>query len=220
MGVGFGAVLLAEIFFPAGMTLFNHILNLTEGGDEADLLYRFIIIVMWSITSGMMVPFFHYGFVAKKKYGMNFAMLPASKSEKYWAMMLMSGIVVPLLMLVCTVALDTLLALLNIGPWKAFVWQLEELSLIKPMDWLCMVTCYPVLVAGFVWINGLGGKLLRIVLPVILFGYGVIFLLVEPLMADTLGYSSLTYWIIAIVQILLALLAIWLGKRTLDRKSY
>ncbi len=220
MSVGYGHNLLGMILFPIVMTLFNYLLNLNESEEGADLLYRFIFIIMWSFTVGMMTPFYHYGFAAKKKSGLYFAMLPASKSEKYWAIMLMSGILIPLAMLVCTTTLDSLIALLNIGPWKGFIWQFEELNLIKPMDWLCMITCYPLLIAGFVGTNGLSSKALRIVLPIIIFVYGLIGLFLLPLVSDTLEFSITTYWIVIILQVLMCLLIVWAGKRTLDRKSY
>ena len=62
------------------------------------------------------------------KEGSYFAMLPASKLEKYLSMLLFSIVVCPLLCLLGGIVLDYFLTLLPFGPYSKWLWQTDYLS--------------------------------------------------------------------------------------------
>ncbi len=61
-----------------------------------------------------------------KGRGNYFALLPASTYEKYLSMFLYCCVVVPAAIAVGILVLDTLLALLPIGPYHKFIWQVDD----------------------------------------------------------------------------------------------
>ena len=63
-----------------------------------------------------------------QKEGIYFAMLPASKLEKYLSMLLFSILVCPLLCLVGGIVLDYFLTLLPFGPYSKWLWQTDYLA--------------------------------------------------------------------------------------------
>lgn len=60
--------------------------------------------------------------------GIYFAMLPASKLEKFLSMLLYTIIVCPVLVLAGSIVLDTLLTLLPFGPYRHYLWELYPAS--------------------------------------------------------------------------------------------
>ena len=58
-----------------------------------------------------------------KGRGNYFALLPASITEKYLSMFLYCSIAVPVVVVLGTLLLDTLLTLLPFGPYKVYFWQ-------------------------------------------------------------------------------------------------
>lgn len=63
-----------------------------------------------------------------QKEGIYFAMLPASKLEKYLSMLLFSIIVCPLLCFLGGMVLDYFLTLLPFGPYDKWLWQTDYLA--------------------------------------------------------------------------------------------
>ena len=63
-----------------------------------------------------------------QKEGIYFAMLPASKLEKYLSMLLFTIVVCPLMCLVGSIVLDYFLALLPFGPYHRWLWQTDYLA--------------------------------------------------------------------------------------------
>jgi hypothetical protein len=63
-----------------------------------------------------------------QKEGIYFAMLPASKLEKYLSMLLFSIVVCPLLCFLGGMVLDYFLTLLPFGPYNKWLWQTDYLA--------------------------------------------------------------------------------------------
>ena len=63
-----------------------------------------------------------------QKEGIYFAMLPASKLEKYLSMLLFTIVVCPLLCFLGGMVLDYLLTLLPFGPYRKWLWQTDYLA--------------------------------------------------------------------------------------------
>lgn len=90
--------------------------------------------VRWCFIAGavflaaMVSPSRMYRTCNLQKEGIYFAMLPASKLEKYLSMLLFTIVVCPLLCLVGGIVLDYFLTLLPFGPYSKWLWQTDYLA--------------------------------------------------------------------------------------------
>ena len=90
--------------------------------------------VRWCFIAGsvylaaMVAPSRMYRTCDMKKEGIYFAMLPASKLEKYLSMLLFTIFVCPLLCLCGGIVLDYFLTLLPFGPYNQWLWQTDYLA--------------------------------------------------------------------------------------------
>lgn len=92
-------------------------------GTALPVALRFFTICALTYLALIMNTSFLYGKVNLPKRGIPFAMLPASKCEKYWSMMLYTLIVVPVCCFAGGFVIDTLLALLPIGGFEHTIWH-------------------------------------------------------------------------------------------------
>ncbi len=90
--------------------------------------------VRWCFIAGsvllaaMVSPSRMYRTANLQKEGIYFAMLPASKLEKYLSMLLFTIVVCPLLCFLGGMVLDYLLTLLPFGPYRKWLWQTDYLA--------------------------------------------------------------------------------------------
>ena len=90
--------------------------------------------VRWCFIAGsvllaaMVSPSRMYRTVNLQKEGIYFAMLPASKLEKYLSMLLFTIVVCPLLCFLGGMVLDYFLTLLPFGPYNKWLWQTDYLA--------------------------------------------------------------------------------------------
>lgn len=90
--------------------------------------------VRWCFIAGsvllaaMVSPSRMYRIANLQKEGIYFAMLPASKLEKYLSMLLFTIIVCPLLCFLGGMVLDYFLTLLPFGPYNKWLWQTDYLA--------------------------------------------------------------------------------------------
>ena len=80
------------------------------------------------LLAAMVSPSRMYRTCNLQKEGIYFAMLPASKLEKYLSMLLFTIVVCPLLCLVGGIALDYFLTLLPFGPYTKWLWQTDYMA--------------------------------------------------------------------------------------------
>lgn len=81
-----------------------------------------LAVILTAAISSMKI-FNSCNLVGKGNY---FAMLPASLGEKFSSMMIYSMVICPLVVFVGAVAVDTILATLPFGTYKAYLWQTPE----------------------------------------------------------------------------------------------
>lgn len=126
-----GSTLLIITLLPiAAWLLWLAINSMTPVGNiPAEVRWGFIIGCACFVS--IMVPSRMYRTCNVNKEGIYFAMLPASKLEKYLSMVLFSVIVCPLLSLCGGIVLDLLLTLLPFGPYKDWIWQPTMLDLVR-----------------------------------------------------------------------------------------
>lgn len=90
--------------------------------------------VRWGFIAGviylamMVTPSRMYRTSNLQKEGIYFAMLPASKLEKYLSMLLFSVVICPLLCFLGSMVLDYFLTLLPFGPYRRWLWQTDYLA--------------------------------------------------------------------------------------------
>ena len=92
--------------------------------------------VRWAFIAGvvmlaaMVTPSRMYRTCNLQREGIYFAMLPASKLEKYLSMLLFSIVVCPLLCFCGSLVLDYFLTLLPFGPYRRWLWQTDYLATV------------------------------------------------------------------------------------------
>lgn len=90
--------------------------------------------VRWCFIAGsvllaaMVSPSRMYRTANLQKEGIYFAMLPASKLEKYLSMLLFTIVVCPLMCFLGSMVLDYFLTLLPFGPYNKWLWQTDYLA--------------------------------------------------------------------------------------------
>lgn len=88
---------------------------------------RLFLLSVLYILAIIMAPARMYSDVNQPKRGIYFAMLPASKLEKFLSMVLYCFIVTPLAFLIGSFAIDTLLAVLPFGPSsRNYLWDISD----------------------------------------------------------------------------------------------
>lgn len=92
----------------------------------AEMRWCFIAAVVY--LAAIVSPARMYRTCNLQKEGIYFAMLPASKLEKYLSMLLFTIVVCPLMCLVGSIVLDYFLTLLPFGPYHRWLWQTDYLA--------------------------------------------------------------------------------------------
>lgn len=110
---------------PALLWLFIWVISSLDPDSSVNVVpeIRLCIILFLTFLTSLLVPGFLYKTMNMPKEGIYFAMLPASKSEKYLSMILFSAIVCPLAVFGCSIVIDLFLTLLPFGPYHDYFWQ-------------------------------------------------------------------------------------------------
>ena len=114
-------IILAALPFAAWLMMY-----VFGGGDAhmpADI--RLIMIEAVAYVAAIMAPSRMYRTWNLHGEGIYYAMLPASKAEKFCSALLFSLIVCPLAVYLGSVVLDMFLTALPFGPWQEWIWQGE-----------------------------------------------------------------------------------------------
>ena len=114
-------IILAALPFAAWLMMY-----VFGGGDAhmpADI--RLIMIEAVAYIAAIMAPSRMYRTWNLRGEGIYYAMLPASKAEKFCSALLFSLIVCPLAVYLGSVVLDMFLTALPFGPWQEWIWQGE-----------------------------------------------------------------------------------------------
>ncbi len=116
----FGPTMLILAALPFAIWLFMLVLN-HHSIMDADI--RLIILEGLAMLAAIMAPSRMYRTWNLRNEGIYFAMLPASKLEKYLSAILFSLIVCPLAVYLGGMLLDVVLTALPFGPWREWLWQ-------------------------------------------------------------------------------------------------
>lgn len=115
----FGTTMVILAALPFAVWLFMTVL----GGDNMPPDIRLIMIEVVAYVAAIMAPSRMYRTWNLRNEGIYYAMLPASKLEKFCSALLFSLVVCPLAVYLGSLALDVFLTALPFGPWKDWLWQ-------------------------------------------------------------------------------------------------
>jgi hypothetical protein len=114
-------IILAALPFAAWLMMY-----VFGGGDAhmpADI--RLIMIEAVAYIAAIMAPSRMYRTWNLRNEGIYYAMLPASKAEKFCSALLFSLVVCPLAVYLGSLVLDVFLTVVPFGPWQEWIWQGE-----------------------------------------------------------------------------------------------
>lgn len=116
----FGTTMIILAVLPFAVWLFMTVLGVDIPLDPA---FRLMMIEGVAYIAALMAPSRMYRTWNLRNEGIYFAMLPASKLEKYISALFFSLIVCPLAVYLGGMALDVFLTALPFGPWQDWLWQ-------------------------------------------------------------------------------------------------
>ncbi len=122
----FGRVLIGLALVPLFCWTWNALMNGYTIPPDGRQNTTFIIMMIVLMIS----PAILYGNCNRMKKGIHFAMLPASKLEKYLSMILVTAVVCPVLYVVATLLVDMLLTLLPFGPFEGWFWESDSFGFV------------------------------------------------------------------------------------------
>lgn len=116
----FGATALVLSTLPFCVWLLSLVINhrFIIGPD-----FRVVMIIMVSSIAAIMLPSRLYRTINLRNEGIYYAMLPASKLEKFISILLFTFIVAPVAVYLGSMLLDIILCLLPAGPYRQWLWQ-------------------------------------------------------------------------------------------------
>lgn len=145
--------------------------------DGAFINNPFVLMGLTGIVAALS-PYLAYRNINDPKTGYSYAMLPASGTEKYISMLVISLVIVPFGALACIFLTDALLALLSmagLGGFREFAFRLGvDMEIFNPWNFLhyMLLLCIPVFFTTFFRRN----KILYSILTVIVFALVIGFL--------------------------------------------
>ena len=118
----FGTTMLILAALPFAVWLFMFVIN-RDSAMPAD--FRLMMIEGVAYIAALMAPSRMYRTWNLRNEGIYYAMLPASKLEKFSSALLYSLVICPLAVFLGGMALDMFLTALPFGPWREWLWQGE-----------------------------------------------------------------------------------------------
>lgn len=120
-----GINIISFAFMPVVISLVTILIG--EQAAGVPVWVRWYILLFMAGLMACLAPEVHYNAVNQKKGGSYYAMLPASKLEKYLSMLLMTLVVCPLLTFCGAFVVDTLITLLPLHVNEGYLWQTDSL---------------------------------------------------------------------------------------------
>ena len=119
----FGTTMIILAALPFAVWLMMYVFGGGDAHMPADL--RLIMIETVAYIAAIMAPSRMYRTWNLRNEGIYYAMLPASKAEKFCSALLFSLIVCPLAVYLGSMVLDVFLTAVPFGPWQEWIWQGE-----------------------------------------------------------------------------------------------
>lgn len=209
-----GPMMISLVLFVPLMTLVN---SVTETMD-VDASYRLAMMTMITLFGAASLPLQLYANIDKKKRnsGIYYAMLPASKLEKYLSIAILSLVVVPVAVMAVNVALDTLLVAVHAPYYSQYLWQS---GLVSWLTLPVLVNCLLVFVGatlGFIFANGIKSSGWRNVVSFLLWMW-LVGGMIPPVFLDDIPYAV---WVVMAVNALIAAVMATISWNKTSRMGY
>ena len=187
--------------------------------DHVGTLYRIIMMVGEIAVYALFVPHSVYPNVGKKKRGIYFALLPATKAEKHLSMATVSMVLSPIVLLAIGLISDVLLTAVHLPGYDKYFWQAEAWHSISLQMIVSVVVSFIGAVFAAIYSNAVRHKGLR---------YIVYFAASLGLIGGMIGvpaliyvkHGSSIYWVVIAIETAMALLFAWLSRRKMDKMEY
>ena len=187
--------------------------------DHVGTFYRIIMMVSQIAVYALFVPQSVYTNGGKKKRGIYFAMLPATKAEKHLSMATVSMVVTPVVLLAIGLVTDVLLTAVHLPGYDKYFWQAEAWNSINLQMIVSVIVAFISAVFASIYANAVMHKGLR---------YIVYFAACLWLIGGIIGvpaliyvrHSSSIYWVVIAIETAMALLFAWLSRRKMDKIEY
>ena len=121
IGPMFGTTMIILAALPFAVWLFMTVLGGSNNQMPPDI--RLVMIEAMAYVAAIMAPSRMYRTWNLRNDGIYYAMLPASKLEKFCSALLFSLVVCPLAVYLGGMVLDIFLTALPFGPWEDWIWQ-------------------------------------------------------------------------------------------------
>lgn len=210
-----GAIMISSVVFTPFFMLMNQFMDNSYGPGG-----RLSLMVLMSTFIATQIPMQLYTVASKKqkKAGIYFAMLPASKCEKYLSMVLLSLVIAPLIMMSANLLLDSLLTTVHFPGYRKYLWQTDLLGVIDVTVFVGCSVAVVGAVLGFIYVNALNSKVWRTIVSILLW----IWLYLTVLAPIFLDYASLDKMpiLLIIIEVMAAALMGWLGWSKMNKMGY
>ncbi|MBR1849924.1 MAG: hypothetical protein IJ789_00970 [Bacteroidales bacterium] len=122
----FGPTMLIIVLLPMTIWLSVLVLGHHLNIESIPPVVRLMLICFSVVLVGIMAPSRIYRYANIRKDGIYFAMLPASKLEKFVSMLLMIMVVCPIVALIGGLLVDMFFTLLPFGPYRTSIWNMAD----------------------------------------------------------------------------------------------
>ena len=190
-----------------------------SSGGPVGTFYRIALMVGMIAFYGIMVPMYVYPNVGKKKRGIYFAMLPATKAEKHLSMATVSMVVAPVVLLDIGLVLDVLFTAVHLPGYNKYFWQAESWHAVTLPMVVGAAVAFVGSVFGSMYANTFQSKGLRFFLYALMWVWLIVGLVAIPVVFDIEEIGG-AYWLAIAVEALFALLFAWRSRRRMDRMGY
>ena len=182
--------------------------------------YRLTLMVTMSAFMASQTPILLYTYVSRKKKrgDIYFAMLPASKLEKYLSIVMLSMVIVPLALAVGNIGVDSLLTTLHFPMYHKYLWQTDFRGMLSLPMLCCCLLAFIGPTFGFIYTNAVRNKAWRTILYLMLWLW-LLGGMLMPLIMQLVEESSLL-WIVAGAEAVLTPLMAWLGWNKMNKIGY
>ena len=189
------------------------------GHDHVGTLYRISLMVSMIAFYSMAVPESVYPNVGKKKRGIYFAMLPATKTEKHLSMTTVAMVVTPVVLIAVGLAVDVLLTAVHLPGYDKYFWQAEAWHSVDfPMIVGIVVTFIGAVFAS-IYANTFFHKGLRYSVYAVAWIWLVCGMIAVPAIFSRESAQGI-HWAVIAVEAAMTLLFAWLSRHKMDKMEY
>ena len=210
----YGGLWMAVAFAPVMVLSQQYVVH-----DYVGTLYRISMMVSMIAFYSMMVPQSIYPNVGKKKRGIYFAMLPATKAEKHLSMATVAMVVTPVVLIAVGLAFDVLLTAVHLPGYDRYFWQAEAWHSISLQMIVGIVVTFIGAVFASMYANAIRHKGLRYIVYMVAWLWLIGGMIAAPVIFDIESAQGV-YWVVIAVEAAVALLFAWLSRRKMDKMSY